>query len=151
VADLDPAVVAQGMATMHALIEDALDRMKLARHPEPVIVVGGGSLLVSHAIAGISEVLRPEHYEVANAVGAAIAQVSGEVDKIMSLDEGRERVIERAREEAVANAAANGAAADSVRIVEVEDLPVAYMESSMLRVRVKAVGDLAAEPVTEVR
>ena len=150
VESLDPALVARGMATMHRLIEDALDRMKLARYPEPVIVVGGGSLLVSQEIAGISEVLRPEHYEVANAVGAAIAQVSGEVDKIMSLDEGREGVIERARSEAVANAAANGASPDSVRIVEIEDLPVAYMESSMVRVRAKAVGDLAAEPVTRV-
>ena len=32
------------------------------------------------------------------------------------------------------------------RIVDVEDVPVAYMEGSMVRVRAKAVGDLVVEP-----
>jgi hypothetical protein len=44
---------------------------------------------------------------------------------------------------------ANGAEAESVRIVDVDDVPVAYMEGSMIRVRVKAVGELVlgAQPV----
>lgn len=149
VADLDPALVARARAAMRAMTEDALDRMKLARGPEPLIVVGGGSILVDDRLAGASEVLRPKHYEVANAVGAAIAQVSGEVDRVAPLAEGRERILERAREEAVERAAANGARADTVRIVEIEDVPVPYMEESMTRVRVKAVGELAAAFVTE--
>lgn len=150
VAGLDRALVARGLEAMRRMTEAALDQMKLAREPEPVIVVGGGSVLAGTEIAGASEVLRPEHYEVANAVGAAIAQVSGEVDSIMALEDGRERILERAREAAVDRAAANGALRESIRIVEVEEVPVAYMEDSMVRVRAKAVGDLAGTlPDTE--
>lgn len=149
VADLDPALVARARASMREMTEDALDRMKLARGPEPLIVVGGGSILVDDRLAGASEVLRPKHYEVANAVGAAIAQISGEVDWVAPLAEGREQILARARAEAVERATANGARADTVRIVEIEDVPVPYMEESMTRVRVKAVGELAAAFVTE--
>jgi hypothetical protein len=43
----------------------------------PLVLVGGGALLVDVArpIAGVSEVLRPQHFDAANAVGAALAQV----------------------------------------------------------------------------
>lgn len=42
----------------------------------PVIVVGGGAALCGDSLAGASAVIRPEHADVANAVGAAMPQVS---------------------------------------------------------------------------
>ena len=42
----------------------------------PVIVVGGGAALCADALLGASVVHRPEHADVANAVGAAIALLS---------------------------------------------------------------------------
>jgi N-methylhydantoinase A/oxoprolinase/acetone carboxylase beta subunit len=125
--------------------------MKLRREPEPIIVVGGGSILVPDVLAGASTVVRPEHFEVANAVGAAIAQVSGEVDQIVSLEGGREAILARAQELAVQRARSNGAQPQSVQIVELEDVPVPYMEDEMIRVRVKAVGDLASSLVSVPR
>jgi N-methylhydantoinase A/oxoprolinase/acetone carboxylase beta subunit len=148
VSKIDPAFAKRGLATMRAMIEAALDRIKLARDPEPVILVGGGSILVGDRLEGASRIERPEHFEVANAVGAAIAQVSGELDQIESLSEGRERILERARTCAMQRAIANGALPNSVQIVEIEDAPVPYMENRMLRVRVKAVGDLAVAAST---
>jgi N-methylhydantoinase A/oxoprolinase/acetone carboxylase beta subunit len=137
---------------MRRMIEDSLDRMKLNKSPEPVVVVGGGSILVGDEIEGAARVVRPPDYEVANAVGAAMAQISGEVDKIFSLaGTTREDALRQAREEAVRNAVASGAAANSVRIVDVDEIPVAYMESRMIRIRAKAVGDLATEPTTAAR
>ena len=65
-----------------AALEDAIDQMKTNSKPVPVILVGGGHVLVSRSLRGVSEVHRPKHAEVANAVGAAIALVSGRVDKI---------------------------------------------------------------------
>ena len=56
--------------------------MKTDARPEPLIAVGGGAFLVPERVAGISEVVHVPHQAVANAVGAAIAQVSGEVDQI---------------------------------------------------------------------
>ena len=35
---------------------------------------------------GVSEVLLPEHYGVANAIGAALSQVSGNVDSVVVLE-----------------------------------------------------------------
>ena len=50
-------------------------------------MVGGGSILLGDRLAGASRLVRPEHFAVANAIGAAIAQVGGEVDRIFSLDQ----------------------------------------------------------------
>ncbi len=47
-----------------------------------------------------------------------------------------------AREEAIAQAVAAGADPDSVSVVEVDELPIAYLPGNAVRVRVKAVGDL---------
>jgi len=69
-----------------AMLEDCVERSRLSPEPLPVIIVGGGSILVDGPIGGL-EVIKPNHFAVANAVGAAIAQVSGEVDRVYSLAE----------------------------------------------------------------
>ena len=102
----------------------------------------GGSILVDGPIAHLT-VLKPEHFAVANAVGAAIAQVSGEVDRVYSLAEmGRDAALNDAKEKAVEAAVAAGARRDSIEIVDVEDVPLAYLPGNATRVRVKAVGEL---------
>jgi N-methylhydantoinase A/oxoprolinase/acetone carboxylase beta subunit len=151
VAGLDPDLVRRGLEVMRVLTEDALDRMKLRREPEPIVVVGGGSILVPDELAGASAVIRPEHFEVANAVGAAMAQVSGDVDMIVPLADGRDAILARARQLAVDRAREGGAQPDSIEVVEVEDVPLPYMEDAMVRVRVKAVGDLASALVAAPR
>lgn len=82
------------------------------------------------------------HRAVANAVGAAIAQVSGEVDRIFR-DLPREEAIARARAEAIDRAIAAGAEPASIQVVDVEDLPLAYLAGNTLRTRVRVVGDIA--------
>ena len=66
-------------------MEDVVDQLKLSAAAVPVVLVGGGSILVKGSLNGASEVLRPDHAEVANAIGAAIAQVGGQVEKVYSL------------------------------------------------------------------
>jgi hypothetical protein len=78
------------------MIEEGVDRMKTEAGDAPLIAVGGGSFLVPPRLAGVSEVLNVPHQAVANAVGAAIAQVSGEVDQIFQ-DLPRDEAIARAR------------------------------------------------------
>src|SRR5262249_56994387 len=82
VASLPAELVRGAVESVHGMIEEAVDRMKADAGDEPLIAVGGGCFLVPERIAGISEVIHVEHQSVANAVGAAIAQVSGEVDRI---------------------------------------------------------------------
>jgi N-methylhydantoinase A/oxoprolinase/acetone carboxylase beta subunit len=142
---IDPVNVHGALETIRETLEQVIDAAKTSADPLPVIAVGGGSILIPEQLAGVSEVLRPPHYEVANAIGAAIAQVSGEIDRIYSMDNRtRASVLEQARDEATAQAAATGADPASIEIVEVDEIPLAYLPSNALRVRVKAVGNLKA-------
>jgi hypothetical protein len=82
---------------------------------------------------------------VANAVGAAIAQVSGEVDQIFQ-NLPRDAAIAEAQRLAGRRAVAGGADGATLQVVEVEDLPLAYLPGNSLRVRVRVVGDIADRP-----
>jgi N-methylhydantoinase A/oxoprolinase/acetone carboxylase beta subunit len=142
VVDLGAGVVADVMARMAQMIERAVERMLLTPEPIPVIVVGGGSILVPDQV-GALQVLRPEHYAVANAVGAAIAQISGEVDRVFSLAlMTRDEAVAQAKREAIERAVAAGADPDATAVVDVDDVPLAYLPGNATRIRVKAVGDL---------
>ena len=143
---LSPALIETALATIHRMVDTAVDRMKTSAAPLPVVLVGGGAILVSRPLSAASSVIRPAHASVANAIGAAIAQVGGEVDRVFSLDgTSRDAVLALARQEAADRAVAAGADAASVRIVEVEDIPLAYLPGNATRVRVKAVGDLVTQ------
>ena len=93
-------------------------------------------------LAGVSEVVHVPHREVANAVGAAIAQVSGESrpDLPGPLARRGDRPRRRLAED---EAVAAGADPATLKVVEVEDLPIAYLPGNSLRVRVRVVGEIA--------
>lgn len=142
VAHLTPDFVARTQARIMSMLEGCVERSRLSPDPLPVIVVGGGSILVDGPIGGL-EVIKPNHFAVANAVGAAIAQVSGEVDRVYALAEiGRDQALADAKERATEAAVAAGALRSSIEIVDVEDVPLAYLPGNATRVRVKAVGEL---------
>jgi N-methylhydantoinase A/oxoprolinase/acetone carboxylase beta subunit len=126
------------------MLADLVDRMKATADDVPVILVGGGALLVGEAaIPGVASFLRPTHGDVANAIGAALAQVSGEIDRVVSLDSGsRDEMIETALRDARCVAVKAGAAEASLATVEVDEVPLAYLPGNAVRVRVKVVGDL---------
>jgi N-methylhydantoinase A/oxoprolinase/acetone carboxylase beta subunit len=143
VADLDSRLVAQAVDEIHRMVDVAVDRMKTSAAPIPVILVGGGTILISRPIHGASEVLKPDHFPVANAIGAAIAQVGGETDRVFSLEKmSRDEALAEARREASAKAVDAGADPETIQVVDVEEVPLTYLPSNAVRVRVKAVGDL---------
>jgi N-methylhydantoinase A/oxoprolinase/acetone carboxylase beta subunit len=125
-----------------ALLAGAVDRARTALADVPLVAVGGGSFLVPDAMPGISEVLRPDHHDVANAVGAAIAQVSGQIEEVVRMDGDRAKTLEEARERAVRRAVEAGADGDRVEIVEQDEVPLAYVTEPIVRLRIKAVGPL---------
>src|SRR5215469_3646609 len=75
------------LARADIMLAEAIDRVKTSKEDRALVAVGGGSILVPDHIPGISEVIRPEHFDTANAVGAAIASVSGQVDRIFHIGE----------------------------------------------------------------
>ena len=143
VADMDAKWVDRVMAEIKGRVETAIDRVKLSREDVPVALVGGGSILLGDDLAGASEVLRPENSGVANAIGAAIAQVGGQVERVYSLEGmGREAAIADCTAAATARAVSAGADPATVEVVEIDEVPLTYVPSNATRVRVKAVGDL---------
>jgi N-methylhydantoinase A/oxoprolinase/acetone carboxylase beta subunit len=145
VASLSADLVTSCIARMSAMIDEGVDRMKTDASELPLIAVGGGCFLVPPSLPGISEVVHVPHQAVANAVGAAIAQVSGEVDQIFQ-GLTRDDAIAEARRLAEARAVAAGADRHSLKVVEVEDLPIAYLPGNSLRTRVRVVGDIEGRP-----
>ena len=144
VAGLDKSFVRAAIARAHAMLEEAVDRMKSDAADVPLIAVGGGSFMIPDRVAGASQVLRVAHQSVANAVGAAIAQVSGEVDQIYQ-GLPRDEALARAHALAAERALRSGATRDTLTVVEQEDIPLAYLPGNSLRVRVRVVGDVAAK------
>ncbi|MFJ5622842.1 ROK family protein [Peribacillus loiseleuriae] len=144
VAHLDQKLLKQVYQKMIDMVEEAIDKMKISAAPVPVILVGGGSILFPELLKGASEVIRPLHSGVANAIGSAISQVSGQIEKVYALEEiGREKALELAKEIAMAEAIHAGADPETLVIVDIEDVPLAYMPGNATRIRVKAAGDLA--------
>lgn len=143
VAHLSKSEVEAAVSCIDAQVSDAVDRMRTSPVPVPVVAVGGGTFMVPKSIEGASEVVHPEHAGVANAIGAAIAQVGGEIDRIVPVPPGkREEVLEEAKHEAIEKAVASGANPESVSIVDIDELPLAYLPGNASRIRIKAVGDL---------
>ena len=137
------AVAEEAMACVDRIFGDAVDRMKLTRSAQPVIAVGGGSMLLPDALAGISSIDRPDHFDVANAIGAAIASISAEVDQLLTLGPGgRDEATEQAKNAAMGSAIALGAHPDLTEVVALEELTMAYLKDNVLRLRVKAAGPL---------
>jgi N-methylhydantoinase A/oxoprolinase/acetone carboxylase beta subunit len=145
VANLNDKMAGMVLMRCAALVEEGVDRMKADAAPLPLLAVGGGAFLVPPELLGISEVIHVEHADVANAVGAAIAQVSGEVDQVFT-GLGRERALQEAEAIARARAVEAGAAEATLTLVEAEDIPLAYLPGDALRVRVRVVGE--ASPIT---
>ncbi|MFG1706452.1 hydantoinase/oxoprolinase N-terminal domain-containing protein [Nonomuraea sp. M3C6] len=133
----------RAVAIADEMVVDAVDRMAFGKTDRPLVAVGGGAFLLPDRIPGVSQVIRPEHAEVANAVGAGIALASGRVDTILSAGDSRSEAIERAKEEAAARAVTAGADPAGVEIVDLLEVPLSYLSEPAVRVHVKAAGPLA--------
>jgi N-methylhydantoinase A/oxoprolinase/acetone carboxylase beta subunit len=142
VADIDVEFVRRCLSVIDERLSAAAERARLSSAPIPVIAVGGGSILMPPRLGGL-EVIRPANFAVANAIGAAIAQTSGEVDRIYSLESmSREAALADAESEARGKAVTAGALPDSMVVTEREDVPLAYLRGNATRVRVKVIGDM---------
>ncbi len=143
VAHLSRHFVDKVVDRIHTMVEEGIDRMKTSPIPVPVILVGGGAVLINRDLAGAAEVIVPDHAPVANAIGAAIAQVAGETDRVYSYGAiGREAALADARQRAIEAALDAGAEKDSIQIFDIDEVPLAYVPGGAVRVRVKATGAL---------
>ncbi|MDD9999584.1 MAG: hydantoinase/oxoprolinase family protein [Rhodospirillaceae bacterium] len=144
VADLPRQTVVRGVTEIHRMLAEGVDRTKTSAERVPLILVGGGSVLISEDIPGVSEVIVPDSAAVANAVGASIALAGGEVDAVYSYEAlGRDAAIEAVRERASQAAVDAGARPGTVEITNVDEIPLNYVPGALVRLRIKAAGELA--------
>jgi len=130
-----------------AALRRAVDRVRGGDGRAPIVMVGGGAPLLRSLLPGY-EVVVPERHAVANAVGAATALVAGTVDRIVPLEGvSRQEMTARAVSDAVARAVMAGADAASVQIISTDVAPLPYLPDNLIRVRAKAVGELAVGAV----
>ncbi|RXY99161.1 hydantoinase/oxoprolinase family protein [Fictibacillus sp. S7] len=140
---LDPSIWKGAIEVIQEQVSIAIDKIKTNSQEIPVVLVGGGAILMQGKIEGASEVILPENSGCANALGAAIAQVSGEIDKMFSTEGGnREKVIELAMKQVKQKAIDAGANPSSVELIDLEEVPMAYVPSNVVRIRAKAAGEL---------
>jgi len=126
----------------------AVDLMKPGGAVLPVILVGGGAPLIPGETLAGCPIVRPDDADVANAIGASIAQVSGEAEgmRVAGAD-NRENMIEKLTTIASEKALAAGADFSTINIVNVEEVDIPYMATDTSRIRVSVVGDLARREV----
>ena len=144
VADIPQDVAERAMAVMRAMVEDAIDVMKVSSDPIDVVLVGGGAIVLPRDLAGTAQVVTPEHAGCANAIGSAISKVSGVYEALVDYDKvPRDEALAQARTAAIEAAVEAGAIRDTVEIIDAEDVPLQYYPGHTNRVKVKAAGDLA--------
>ncbi|RFU35526.1 hypothetical protein B7463_g800, partial [Scytalidium lignicola] len=111
-----------------------------------LLVVGGGSVLQMDDIHGIKKCIRPPFHDCANAVGAAIAKISGDVDIIIIPGAKTHEEIEAdLKSQAIVSAIENGAQHASVEVVELDVIPIQYVTNNAVRGVAKAVGELGRD------
>ena len=141
---IDEDLARRALETIRELVEDSIDVMKVSSDDLDVILVGGGSIILPEKLAGARSVTKPAFFGTANAIGSAISKVSGTYEALINYDElPREQALEKAKREAVDMAVSAGAIRETVEIIEVEDVPLAYYPGNTCRVKVKAAGELA--------
>lgn len=152
VAHIPEDIIAKARACIRKMLEQAVDKMKISEQPVTLLLVGGGSIIQMDPLRGVAECIIPRHYGSANAVGAAIAKVIGEVDIIVMLannEGGEDEAVEDAKQRAIAKAVARGADPSDVKIAEITKIPLSYVTGKATRLVVKAVGKLSSRGAVE--
>ncbi|RFU24482.1 hypothetical protein B7463_g11857, partial [Scytalidium lignicola] len=142
VANLSTSLLNGAQKRIKRMLENIIDRMKTNPEAVTVLLVGGGCIVAPDQLDGVEKVLRPPFFSVANAVGAAIAKVSGTVDTVENTaSRSVVEVVEEIKLKAIARAVSQGAIESSVQIAEVDVMPLQYV-ANQLRVVIKAAGNL---------
>lgn len=141
--DLPEATVSNAKATIKKMLEVVIDRTKFSPEPCTVILVGGGSILCPESLEGVAKIIVPEHAGVANAIGSAMAKISGRAEFVVtSKDTASE--LAKAKALAIENAVARGGDRNSVTVINEHATGVPYSDGDMnIRVTVACGADHA--------
>lgn len=144
VAHVDQNFAEKAYQKVADMVSEAIDKMKTSATDVTVVLVGGGSVIIPEDIEGVKELIRNENGGVANAIGASIAQISGQYEQIyIYAKTERSDCLKDAQNKATEQALLAGAIKETIELVEVEEIPLAYHPENATRLRVKVVGKMA--------
>ncbi|KAI0100329.1 hydantoinase [Nemania sp. FL0031] len=133
--------LAKFKAVVKHKLEKIIDTMKTSPEDLPVLLVGGGAVIAPDELKGASRVLKPKWSGVANAIGAAIARVSAVIDTVESTEsQTTKQLLDKICNSAVEKAVAAGASKSTVKVVEMDTIPLPYIANKS-RFTVRAAGD----------
>lgn len=136
--DIPLAMVSKAREKVKMMIEDHVDRMKTSPDPCQVLLVGGGAFLCPAELAGVASIESPAHANVANAVGAAVAEIGQEIEVIVDASK-KDAMLSEAKAKAVSQAIFRGAKQGQVRTIEEDVSGIAAIEGKF-KITVKVVG-----------
>ncbi|CAF1166019.1 unnamed protein product [Adineta ricciae] len=149
---LPAKIIEQVLEYVNKTVTNGVDRMKTNPEPVPVILCGGGCILIDQnkSFPGVTKIIRPDHFAVCNAVGAALCSVSGTLDLITdlvptSVDGGTQRKAELDRLvlQVQEQCEHNGARKTTIQLSELELIPLSYHSGGYKhRVQLTAIGQL---------
>ncbi|KAK2746156.1 hypothetical protein FQN55_005785 [Onygenales sp. PD_40] len=113
-------------ARIRVMLESMIDRVKTSSEPCTVILVGGGAVLCPNNLEGVEKTVIPEFAGVANAIGAAIAQIGGKAE-IMTDSASIEKVKAEVKAAALADAESRGGDVSGAVITKEEIVGVPYI------------------------
>lgn len=119
-------------------IKDLIVKMRGEYRTTPIVFVGGGSALLPPNFFQ-EEYQIPSFFNVANAYGAALAEISGTVDTIVSL-QNRKEVLDELCEKAKQKAINQGANERTLRLVDQQIISYSYVPNQMARVIIRYCG-----------
>jgi N-methylhydantoinase A/oxoprolinase/acetone carboxylase beta subunit len=139
---LSEKLISDAYSKIKKLIETSIDQMKTTAELVPAIFIGGGSIVIpKEDIAGTSEVIQPEHFEVGGAIGTTIAEIGAYAEGIVDLEiENREEAIEKVKEKAKDNLVSAGGIRETAEVIDVEEIPFAYMPGKREKIRIRLKG-----------
>lgn len=140
ITDLSEARSKSVIDTMIRHIHSLVSRMEGERTDMPVLCVGGGSKLIPVKCLG-ERFLQPPYFEVANAYGAALAEVTASHHKMISLKD-KDREVESCMEIVRKKIESQGGDLSALRMIDITTVPYAYMQDHKARLSVTGAAPL---------
>ena len=140
--NLSPALVKNAYEQIKGTVEQAIDQMKTTMDPIPAVFIGGGAMVVpSVDIKGTSVVAKPEHFEVGGAVGTTIAEIGAYAEGVCDLEvEERQAAIDAVIAKAIQSLENAGGLPHTAEVIDIEEIPFAYMPGKRQKIRVRVKG-----------
>jgi len=143
VPEVSPATISTAKSKMKNMLEDHVDSMKTSPEPCKLLLVGGGAFLCPSTLEGVASIEIPAYASVANAVGAAVAEIGEGIELIVDADK-KDSALADAKSRAISQAICRGAKEGLVRIIEEDCSGIPYIEGKF-KITVKVAGPVDFE------